>query len=58
MRVYHDAVENMAYQHLLRIAHRGEVISLVPLVQHADIAQQLLFLLIGKRNACCSEQRV
>ena len=47
MRVDHDAVEDVAHQHLLRIAHRREVISLVPFIQHADIAQQLLFLLIG-----------
>ncbi|SWI85832.1 Uncharacterised protein [Klebsiella pneumoniae] len=43
-----NAIENVAYQHLIRIANRGQVIGLIPLIQHAYIGDQLIFLVIGK----------
>ena len=50
MRTHHQAVENMLDQHGVRISHRGEIVSLVPLVQQPNQGQQLLFLLIGQRK--------
>ena len=56
IRVHHNAVENMAHQHFLRIAHGGEIIGFIPLMQQLNVANQLLLLLIGQRNVGCAEQ--
>ena len=56
MRLHHDAVHDMAHQHLVRVAYGSEVISLVPLVQHIDIGHQLRFLVFGQRNPCVIKQ--
>ena len=51
-----DAVENMAYQHLIRVANGRQVISFVPLIQHADVCHELLLLVIGQRDGSGIEQ--
>ena len=56
VRRHDDAVENVAHQHLIRVANRGEVIGLVPFVQHIDIPHQLIFLVIGERNTGLIQQ--
>src|SRR5699024_12446103 len=52
IRCHHNAIENMAYQHLIRIADRSQVVRFVPFMQHIHVGNKLVFLVIGKRNTC------
>ena len=56
IRCHHNAIENMAYQHLIRIADRSQVVRFVPFMQHIHVGNKLVFLVIGKRNTCVFQQ--
>ena len=56
IRCHHNAIENMAYQHLIRIANRSQVVRFVPFMQHIHVGNKLVFLVIGKRNTCVFQQ--
>ncbi len=55
---YHQTVEDMLDQHGVRITNRGEIVSLVPLVQQLDQLHQLALLGIGDNNSGLHEQAV
>ncbi len=55
---HHQAVEDMLDQHGVRISYRGEIVSLVPLVQQLDKLNQLGLLGIGDNNSGLHEQAV
>ena len=46
-----QTVEQVAADHLVRVAHRGEVVGLVPLVQQRQVGQQLALLIFGQVDA-------
>ncbi|GCV00774.1 hypothetical protein HmCmsJML025_01313 [Escherichia coli] len=56
IRCHHNAIENMAYQHLIRIANRSQVVRFIPFMQHIHVGNKLVFLVIGKRNTCVFQQ--